>query len=40
MDFTLEEIRCILEDMGLKNIPDNQLEHFAKGFYCDNIYST
>lgn len=32
MDFTLEELRSTLEDMGLENIPDSQLEHFAKGF--------
>lgn len=30
MDFTLEEIRCILEEMGIKNVPENHLKHFAK----------
>ncbi|KAI9556480.1 hypothetical protein GHT06_016268 [Daphnia sinensis] len=30
MDFTLEEIRCILEEMGIKNIPESHLKHFAK----------
>lgn len=35
MDFTLEEIRCILEEMGIKNVPENHLKHFAKGCYCE-----
>ncbi|XP_046638714.1 uncharacterized protein LOC124317315 isoform X2 [Daphnia pulicaria] len=30
MDFTLEEVRGILDEMGLKNVPDNHLEQFAK----------
>ncbi|XP_057373608.1 uncharacterized protein LOC130694549 [Daphnia carinata] len=30
MDFTLEEIRCILEEMGIKNIPESHLKHFAR----------
>ncbi len=33
MDFTLEELRVILEEMGLKNVPESHLEPFAKGFY-------
>ncbi len=45
MDFTLEEIRGILDEMGLKNVPENHLEQFAKGCFdrsftviCDIIY--
>jgi hypothetical protein len=33
MDFTLEEVRSILDEMGLKNVPDNHLEQFAKGCF-------
>lgn len=31
MDFTLEEVESILEEMGFKNIPHSQLEDFSKG---------
>ena len=31
MDFTLEELRSTLEEMGLRNIPDSHLQNFAKG---------
>jgi hypothetical protein len=33
MDFTLEEIRDILDEMGLKNVPEDHLEQFAKGCF-------
>jgi len=32
MEFTLEELESILEEMGFSNIPDSQLEDFSKGF--------
>lgn len=32
MDFTLEELRSTLAEMGLENIPESHLKHFAKGF--------
>ena len=41
MDFTLEELRSTLVDMGLENIPDSHLELFAKGiisFFLSIIY--
>jgi len=31
MEFTLEELESILEEMGFKDIPQNQLEDFSKG---------
>ena len=37
MDFTLEELRDILEEMGLKNVPESHLEPFAKGFCYKNF---
>jgi len=30
MEFTLEELESILEEMGFSNIPDSQLEDFSK----------
>jgi len=30
MEFTLEELESILEEMGFKDIPQNQLEDFSK----------
>ena len=31
MDFSLEELKNLLEEMGFKNVPDSHLESFAKG---------
>ena len=33
MDFTMEELRDIFDEMGLKNVPESNLEHFAKGCF-------
>ena len=31
MEFTLEELKNTLEEMGFKNIPHGQLDDFSKG---------
>jgi hypothetical protein len=34
MDFDLDELRIVLEEMGYKDVPRDQLKNFAKGqFY-------